>query len=96
MMQTKTFDVVDLINLAAAERDWDLSFDSGPGDVRELVFSRISPLGASVDVVIMLDFTCRIERSEYRRDGDLLHRHVVDRSTSAADLHVLTLELFKC
>lgn len=94
-MYTKTFDVIDLINLVAAQHDWDLSFDSGPGDVRELIFSRATHLGADLDVAILLDFTCRIERSEYLRDGHLLHRHVVDRSTSAADLHVLTLELFK-
>jgi hypothetical protein len=94
-MQTKTFDVIDLINLVAADNDWDLSFDSGPGDTRELIFSRTNRFGTGLEVEIVFDFTGRIERSEYRRDGELFHRNAVDKWTSAADVHTLTLELFK-
>lgn len=94
-MYTQTFDVIDLINLVAADHDWDLSFDSGPGDTRELIFSRRNRLDADLEVDIVFDFTGRIERSEYRRDDELFHRNAVDRWTSAADVHVLTLELFK-
>ena len=94
-METKTFDVIDLINLVAADHDWDLSFDSGPGDTRELIFSRTSRFDIDLEVEIVLDFTGRIERSEYRRDDELFHRNSVDKWTSAADVHVMTLELFK-
>ena len=94
-MQIKTFDVVDLINLVAAEHDWDLSFDSGPGDVRELIYSATDRLAADLEVEIVLDFTGRIELSDYRRDGEPVHRNAVDKWTSAADVHVLTLDLFK-
>ena len=94
-MQTKTFDVIDLINLVAAEHGWDLSFDSGPGDTRELIFSRTNRCDTDLEVEIVFDFTGRIECSEYRRDGELFHRNAVGRCTSAADVHVMTLELFK-
>jgi hypothetical protein len=94
-MQTKTFDVIDLINLVAADHDWDLSFDSGPGDTRELIFSRTNRFGTGLEIEIVFDFTGRIERSEYQRDGELFHRNAVDNWTSAADVHTLTLELFK-
>ena len=94
-MYTKTFDVIDLINLVAADHDWDLWFDSGPGDTRELIFARANRLEGHLQVDIVLDFTGRIELSEYRRDGEVCRRHAVDRSTSAADVHVLTLEMFK-
>ena len=94
-METKTFDVIDLINLVAAEHDWDLFFDSGPGDSRELIFSRTSPFDGDLEVDIVLDFTGRIEVSEYRRDGELCRRHTVDKRTSAADVQLMTLEHFK-
>ena len=94
-MQTKTFDVIDLINLVAAEHDWDLSFDSGPGDTRELIFSATNRCDTDLEVEIVFDFTGRIECSQYRRDGELFHRNAVDKWTSAADVHVLTLDLFK-
>lgn len=94
-MQTKTFDVVDLINLVAGQHDWDLSFDSGPGDTRELIYSRTDPCGADLDVEIVLDFTGRIEVSDYRRDGETVHRNAVDTLISTADVHVMTLDLFK-
>lgn len=93
-MYTKTFDVIDLINLVAAH-DWDLCFDSGPGDTRELIFSGTNRFDTGLEVEIVLDFTGRIERSEYRRDGELFRRNAVDKWTSAADVHVLTLDLFK-
>jgi hypothetical protein len=92
-MQTKTFDVIDLINLVAAEHDWDLSFDSGPGDTRELIFSRTNRFGLEVEIV--LDFTGRIECSEYRRNDELFRRNAVDKWSSAVDVHILTLGLFK-
>jgi hypothetical protein len=94
-MHTQTFDVIDLINLVAADLEWDLCFDSGPGDTRELIFSRTNRFDVDLEVEIVLDFTGRIERSEYRRDGELFHRNAVDKWTSAADVHVMTLELFK-
>ena len=94
-MYVQTFDVIDLINLVAADHGWDLSFDSGPGNTRELIFSRTNRFDVALEVEIVLDFTGRIERSEYRRDGELFHRNAVDRWISAADVHVLTLELFK-
>ena len=94
-MQTKTFDVIDLINLVAGQHDWDLSFDSGPGDTRELIFSPTSRFDTDLEVEIVFDFTGRIECSEYRRDGELFRRNAVGRLTSAADVHVMTLELFK-
>ena len=56
-MYTQTFDVIDLINLVAADHDWDLCFDSGPGDTRELIFSRTSRFGIGLEVEIVLDFT---------------------------------------
>ena len=67
-MYTQTFDVIDLINLVAADQEWDLFFDSGPGGSRELIFGRFDG-GLEVDIV--LDFTGRVEVSEYRRDGEL-------------------------
>ena len=94
-MYTQTFDVIDLINLVAADHDWDLFFDSGPGDSRELIFSRTSRFDAVLEVDIVFDFTGRIECSEYRHDGELFQRNAVDKRTSAADVHTLTLELFK-
>jgi hypothetical protein len=94
-VETKTFDVIDLINLVAADHDCDLCFDSGPGDTRELIFSRSSRFDADLEVDIVFDFTGRIECSEYRRDGELFHRNAVDKRTSAADVHTLTLGLFK-
>ena len=94
-MYAQTFDVIDLINLVAGEHDWDLSFDSGPGDTRELIFSRTNRFDIDLEVEIVLDFTGRIECSQYRRDGELFHRNAVDKLTSAADVHVLTFDLFK-
>ncbi|GFG52292.1 hypothetical protein CQY20_06220 [Mycolicibacterium agri] len=94
-MHTHTFSVIDLINLVAAEHDWDLWFDSGPGDTRELIFCRPNRFGGDLEVDIVLDFTGRVELSEYRRGGELLRRNAVDRRISAADVHVMTLELFK-
>lgn len=94
-MYTQAFCVVDLINLIAAEHDWDLWFDSGPGDTREMIFSRASRFDTDVEVQIVFDFVGRIELSEYRRDGEVVRRNAVDTWTSAADVHVLTLELFK-
>lgn len=94
-MYTQTFNVIDLINLVAADHNWDLWFDSGPGDTRELIFARANRCEGNVEVDIVLDFIGRIELSEYRRDGELCRRHAVDRCTSAADVHVLTLEMFK-
>ncbi|RDH76908.1 hypothetical protein DVS77_18925 [Mycolicibacterium moriokaense] len=95
MMQTRTFDVVDLINLVAADHDWDLCFDSGPGDSRELIYSRTDRSGADLELQIALDFTGRIERADFRREGEVVRHIGVDKWTSAADVHVLTLELFK-
>ena len=87
--------MIDLINLVAADHDWDLCFDSGPSDTRELIFSRTNRFDTALEVEIVLDFTGRIERSDYRCDGELIHRNAVDKWTSAADVHVLTLDLFK-
>jgi len=94
-MNTQTFDVVDLINLVAADHDWDLLFDSGPGDGRELIFSRRDGFGVGLEVAIVLDFTGRIECSECRRDGVVVHRYAVDTGTSSADVQVMTLALFR-
>jgi hypothetical protein len=91
--QTKTFDVIDLIKLIAADRDWDLFFDSGPGDGRELIFSRTSRFDGDLEVDIFLDFTGRVEVSEYRRDGELYRRIKVDRRTPGADVQLMTFEL---
>lgn len=94
-MYAQTFNVIDLVNLVAGEHDWDLWFDSGPGDTRELIFGRTNRFDGDLEVDIVFDFTGRIEVSEYRRDGELFRRNAVDGSTSAADVHVRTLEMFK-
>jgi hypothetical protein len=94
-MQTKTFDVINLINLVVADHEWDLFFDSGPGDSRELIFSRTGQFNGDLEVDIVLDFKGRIDVSEYRRDGELCRRNTVDKRTSAADVQLMTLELFK-
>ena len=91
-MYTQTFDVIDLINLVAAEHDWDLTFDSGPGDSRELIFGW---LDGDMEIDVVLDFTGRVEVSDYRRDGVLCRRNAVDWRTSTADVQLMTLELFK-
>jgi hypothetical protein len=59
-----------------------------------LICSRTGWFGADLVVDITLDATGPIERSECRRDGQLVRRVAVDTWTSAADVHVLTLELF--
>jgi hypothetical protein len=93
-MTIKTFDVVDLVSLIAGQRDWDLSFDSGPGDIREFIYSRTNRFGIELEITVEFDFAGRIERSEYRRAGQCFHRNAVDKWTTSADVHTLTLDLF--
>ena len=40
VMTVKTFDVLDLVNMVAAQHEWDLWFDSGSGDDREVIFAK--------------------------------------------------------
>jgi hypothetical protein len=95
-MTIKTFDVVDLVSLVAGQRDWDLSFDSGPyGDTREIIYSRTNRLGIDLEITVELDFAGRIERSEFRREGKWYERHCVMPDYTVADVHIGTLNLFK-
>ena len=38
---TQVFDLLDLVNLVAAAKGWELQFDSGPGDYREVMFHKM-------------------------------------------------------
>ena len=93
VMTVKTFDVLDLVNMVAAQHEWDLWFDSGPGADREVIFAK----GGKVtkEITVEFDFTGRIERSEYRRNGERFERHHVMTDFTTADVHVATLNLFK-
>jgi hypothetical protein len=44
---------------------------------------------------VEFDFTGRIERSEYRRNGEWFERHHVMTDFTTADVHVATLNLIK-
>ena len=47
------------------------------------------------EITVEFDFTGRIERSEYRRNGEWFERHHVMTDFTTADVHVATLNLFK-
>jgi hypothetical protein len=87
--------VIDLISLIAADRDWDLFFDSGPSDGRELIFSRTSRFDGDPEVDIFLDFTGRVEVSEYRRDGELYRPSKWTVGQRPLTCNFVTFELFK-
>ena len=40
VMTVKTFDVLDLVNMVAEQRECYLWFDSGSGDDREVIFAK--------------------------------------------------------
>jgi hypothetical protein len=92
-MTVKTFDVLDLINMVAAQHDWDLWFDSGSRADREVVFAKEGKV--TKEITVEFDFTGRIERSEYRCNGVWFERHHVMTDFTTADVHVATLNLFK-
>ena len=93
VMTVKTFDVLDLVNMVAAQHEWDLWFDSGSGDDREVIFAKKGEV--TKEITVEFDFTGRIERSEYRRNGESYERHQVMTDFTTADVHVATLNLFK-
>ena len=88
----KTFDVLDLVTMVAAQHAWDLWFDSGSGDGREVIFAKQGKV--TKEITVEFDFTGRIERSEYRRNGEWFERHHVMTGFTTADVHVATLDLF--
>lgn len=92
VMTVKTFDVLDLVNMVAAQHAWDLWFDSGSGDDREVIFAKQGKV--TKEITVEFDFTGRIERSEYRRNGEWFERHHVMTGFTTADVHVATLNLF--
>ena len=59
VMTVKTFDVLDLVNMVAAQREWDLWFDSGSGDDREVIFAKEGKV--TKEITVEFDFTGRIE-----------------------------------
>ena len=91
---TQVFDLLDLVNLVAAAKDWELQFDSGPGDYREVMFHKQDRDGRDVEINVEFDFTGRIERSEKRYNGALYYRYYVEKDFSSADVHIATLRLF--
>jgi len=93
VMTVKTFDVLDLVNMVAAQHEWDLWFDSGSGADREVVFAKEGKV--TKEITVEFDFTGRIERSEYRRNGKWFERHHVTTDFTTADVHIATLNLFK-
>ena len=93
VMTVKTFDVLDLVTMVAAQHAWDLWFDSGSGDDREVIFAKQGKV--TKEITVEFDFTGRIERSEYRRNGKWFERHHVMTDFTTADVHVATLDLFK-
>jgi hypothetical protein len=93
VMSVKTFDMLDLVTMVAAQHEWDLWFDSGSGDDREVIFAKQGKV--TKEIRVEFDFTGRIERSEYRRNGKWFERHQVMTDFTPADVHVATLNLFK-
>ena len=93
VMTVKTFDMLDLVNMVAAQHEWDLWFDSGSGDDREVIFAKKGKV--TKEITVEFDFTGRIERSEYRRNGKWFERHHVTTDFTTADVHIATLNLFK-
>ena len=77
VMTVKTFDVLDLVNMVAAQHEWDLWFDSGSGDDREVILAKQGKV--TKEITVEFDFTGRIERSEYRRNGKWLGASRDDR-----------------
>ena len=51
VMTVKTFDVLDLVNMVAAQHEWDLWFDSGSGADREVVFAKEGKVTKEITVV---------------------------------------------
>src|SRR6476660_2923311 len=82
VMTVKTFDVLDLVNMVAAQHEWDLWFDSGSGDDREVIFAKKGKV--TKEITVEFDFTGRIERSEYRRNGKWFERHHVTTDVTTA------------
>ena len=93
VMTVKTFDLLDLVNMVAEQHEWDLWFDSGSGDDREVIFAKKGKV--TREITVEFDFTGRIERSEYRRNGEWYERHQVMTDFTTADVHLATLNLFK-
>ena len=62
VMTVKTFDVLDLVNMVAAQHEWDLWFDSGSGDDREVIFAKKGKV--TKEITVEFDFT---ELNQYLR-----------------------------